>query len=77
MGDPIYEAKRARELAEAEARRAAAEVGKQTAQAVIDFLAGRAALVVTAPASHQFGPLSWSVRFVRDPPPQQQQGENK
>jgi hypothetical protein len=71
MGDPTYEAIRARERAEAEAGRLIAEAGRTAAQAFTDFFNGRAALQIT-PSMGGMGAggmyPGWSIRFIRDAP---------
>ena len=60
MGDPTYEAIRAREKAEAESDRAAAEAMRAAVSAFADFFSGRATLSIVNAA----GDLH--IRFVRD-----------
>lgn len=63
MDDPNYEAIRARERAEAERERAAADLVKSAVTFAADLIAGRAGISVTPD-----GAAGWNVRFVRDPP---------
>jgi hypothetical protein len=65
MGDPTYEAIRARERAEAERERAGSEVTKTAIAAFVDFFNGRATLSITPPQATE---MAWQIRFIRDPP---------
>lgn len=67
MGDPTYEAIRARERAEADAAKAFAAAGKATAEAVTNFLTGKASLWVAPSLTGVGGTPSWTIRFLRDP----------
>jgi hypothetical protein len=72
MGDPVYEAIRGRERAEAERERAAANVITSMMTAVTDFLNGKARVEITSkPTTDAAKPevatgTSMQVRFVRD-----------
>ena len=65
MGDPTYEAIRARERAEVERERAGSEVTKTAIAAFIDFFNGHANFSITPP---QAAGMAWQIRFIRDPP---------
>lgn len=69
MGDPTYEAIRARERAEAEREKAFADATRAALEGVMDFFNGRATIVVTPTylGSGASSPSPISIRFVRDP----------
>jgi hypothetical protein len=66
MGDPTYEAIRARQRAEAAKVKAQDDAAKAAADAFIAFFNGKARLEILPPL-----PMTrpaWQVRFVRDEP---------
>lgn len=70
MSDSAFEAIRARERAEAERDKLAAEARKAALSAFVDFCSGRATLQITPPRSSYVAEgAPWIIRFIRDPKP--------